>query len=871
VTSYEYDSLGRLIQTGYTPVNGVATTSSETYDSAGNKASETDQLGRVTSYKYDDAGDLVEVDQPAVPNPSNTAQMVTPVTKYTFDNFGDELTQTDANSNVTKYTYDENGNMLTETLPNGESESWTYDQFGRALTHVDFDHNATGYTYDTSTAHGGRETGEYFFSPNVTFQNNSGQIITTSASQSTLYTYTALGQPYVVTDDSGATTYTYDADGNILEENTPEGIIQYGYNALDQHIATWTDTTGASNTGEMLESYSYDDLGRLSGMTVSRLNGANTSSALNTVYGYDGNGNKVYESDPNGDVTNYTYDALNRLTAETVKNDGTTLYSVAYTLNLDGTRHSATENNDGTSIVTTWTYDNDDRLTSEVQTSGGNYTDTYTYDLDGNRLTKSHTVSGSGAETTTYTYNSDNELTQQVDSVTGTINYAYDANGSQTNNGTNIYVYDLRNKLTKIENEAGTTVLTTYVYDDAGNRVQETTGGTTTYYLTDANNPTGYAEPIEAWTVTAGGSRSSAMIAMTYLIGDRVIGQANSSSNVSYLVVDGVDNTRLLVNSSGSATATFNYDAFGDPVGSWSLTSASTVILFQQTMFDAASGLNIAGDGGREERIGSDDFIERDPPGYSSNENPITLDSYLLDGADSINMIDPTGHDGLLDTSLAVGGAAGLQAIGLPAVAAVETAATATVEAANFAGSAALLLARGLTYTAALYGAVTALYDAAQASRTMIEQAVDQAIWDAIVTDAKLNVVMTQAVFTDLDNLTEEKLGRHLYLHYSFESQAVSLTVGMRPGSYVTTDIYPTGWDAHNYLSLPSTNIQDAEYIVLPNSGFDPTYIGEVKAAQDDAGRLLEGGGDEYILPKGSGGAGTVFGPVLLPPGNVPE
>jgi YD repeat-containing protein len=63
VTSYEYDSLGRLIQTGYTPVNGVATTSSETYDSAGNKASETDQLGRTTDYKYDNAGDLIEVDQ----------------------------------------------------------------------------------------------------------------------------------------------------------------------------------------------------------------------------------------------------------------------------------------------------------------------------------------------------------------------------------------------------------------------------------------------------------------------------------------------------------------------------------------------------------------------------------------------------------------------------------------------------------------------------------------------------------------------------------------------------------------------------------------------------------------------------------------
>jgi hypothetical protein len=32
----------------------------------------------------------------------------------------------------------------------------------------------------------------------------------------------------------------------------------------------------------------------------------------------------------------------------------------------------------------------------------------------------------------------------------------------------------------------------TYYYDDAENRVQETTGGATTFYLTDTVNPTGW-------------------------------------------------------------------------------------------------------------------------------------------------------------------------------------------------------------------------------------------------------------------------------------------------------------------------------------------------------------------------------------------
>jgi hypothetical protein len=67
-------------------------------------------------------------------------------------------------------------------------------------------------------------------------------------------------------------------------------------------------------------------------------------------------------------------------------------------------------------------------------------------------------------------------------------------------------------------------------------------------------------------------------------------------------------------------------------------------------MVDPASGLNFDGD--REEKIGQDSFIEADSPGYSSNDSPITLNAYLLDGADSINNIDLNGHDFGLDDLL---------------------------------------------------------------------------------------------------------------------------------------------------------------------------------------------------------------------------
>jgi hypothetical protein len=162
----------------------------------------------------------------------------------------------------------------------------------------------------------------------------------------------------------------------------------------------------------------------------------------------------------------------------------------------------------------------------------------------------------------------------------------------------------------------------------------------TTYYLTDDQNPTGYAKPIEVRVGSTTGTPTT-----TYIIGDRVIGQ-DSSGTITYLLVDGLDNTRAVVSASGHVNSVINYDAFGNVLGTtYSLSNLPpTDFLFQQTMFDVQSGLNIFGDGTREEQVGMDNFIEADSPGYSNNDDPITLNSYLLDGANPINNIDPSGH-----------------------------------------------------------------------------------------------------------------------------------------------------------------------------------------------------------------------------------
>ncbi len=302
------------------------------------------------------------------------------------------------------------------------------------------------------------------------------------------------------------------------------------------------------------------------------------------------------------------------------------------------------------------------RLTKETLNSSSdptqNYTDQFTYDLVGNRLQSVHTGPGNGPdETVNNTYNGDDELTKELDVISGVsteTDLKYDLNGSLTTGttGPNVttYGYDARNKMASAVVNGATT---TYVCDDAGNRVAETTNSGTcqaaaTLYLTDDANPTGYAQPIE--------QKSSAAAAptVTYIIGDRVLAQADPSGAVSYLLTDGHGSTRALANSAGAVTQTFNYTAFGGALGfnpsATGTIGNTTVFLFGgDAVYDPASGLYMNGDDTRDRLPGAAGFVEADPQGYSNNQDPITLHKYLYGNANAVNGSDPTGHFDWLD------------------------------------------------------------------------------------------------------------------------------------------------------------------------------------------------------------------------------
>ena len=217
-TAYEYDSAGNLTLTTYDDGSFVK----DQYDAFGHKTAESQQALAGTpdstlvwtTYKYDVNGNLTEVDQPQVPNPTNPGQMVTPITQYTYDQQGHELTQTDANNHTTSFTYDAFGNQLTRTLPGEEVSKQFYDTYGRLDHSLDFDGNQTQYHYDDLN----RVT-EIDYTP-------AGA---SSPDETVSYSYDGLGQKTLAVDQTYTmgqfaatvtTKYAYDAQGNLTSTET---------------------------------------------------------------------------------------------------------------------------------------------------------------------------------------------------------------------------------------------------------------------------------------------------------------------------------------------------------------------------------------------------------------------------------------------------------------------------------------------------------------------------------------------------------------------------------------------------------------------------------------------------------------------------
>jgi RHS repeat-associated protein len=336
---------------------------------------------------------------------------------------------------------------------------------------------------------------------------------------------------------------------------------------------------------------------------------------------------------PNGLQSSFTYDTQNRVTA--LSNA-----AASYTYTLDGTvgnRKGVTERlaTQTHPRIVGWGYDNIYRLTNEnISADPNSKTGSVTYGLDpvGNRLSLGLSQ---GSNLPVISPIQPNSISYDHDDRLSTENY--DPNGNTLTTAGKTFAYDFENRLKSLNNGA-----VTIQYDADGNRVAKTVAGVTTRYLVDDLNPTGYAQVVEEVTGTTA--------SRTYTYGLQRISQNQQIANAwtpSFYGYDGGGTVRLLTDSTGTVTDTYDYDAWGNTVNTTG--STPNVYLYRGEHYDADLDLYYLR--ARYFNPLSGRFLTRDPEA-GRIKVPASLHKYLYSVGDPINVSDPTGRAPLSEQGL---------------------------------------------------------------------------------------------------------------------------------------------------------------------------------------------------------------------------
>ncbi len=492
-TTYNLANKVSTILASDTKDRGLAYTVSYTYDGLGRKVSETNAAGAVTTYYYDNAGNLLKT---TVKKDSTSAEQIIKIS--TYDLAGNITTVTDGNGKVTTYEYNQMNKVRKVTYP-GDSTiaaytiSYQYDVMGNLKQTIDSLGKVTMYTYDNQ----GRLL-------STTEQASDGSSAITTSTR-----YDRNGNKRFVLDGNGNTTEnTYDELNRLVSTlvkvtsngNTTTETITYGYDAKGNKTSV-TDWMGN------VTQYIYDPLNRLIkkidayGKTIESLeyydNGAQSKSydALNncTQYFYDKNKKLIKTIDPENHVTLTSYDALGNTASKT----------------------------DGDNNVTRYFYDEFNNVVKVI--NANNETTSYTYDLNGNMLSQ---TDGRG-NTSLYEYNVANKLIRRIDNGGRAGNdgsYSYDASKTES------YIYYADGNLKSKTDRNG--LVTNYNYDIHGRKLSMSVGSINISYTYDNNG--------NQLTI----SDSTGTTTRTYDELNRVISKTVPSigkSNYAYDIITGMD------------------------------------------------------------------------------------------------------------------------------------------------------------------------------------------------------------------------------------------------------------------------------------------------------------------------------------------
>jgi RHS repeat-associated protein len=278
--TFNYDAAGRV-----SSVATPTTTTNYGYDSTtGLLASSALVGGETVAYSY--AG-------PLLTNVAWTGTVAGSV-GHTYNNNFHVTTRTINGASAIAYKYDNDGLMtgagamtlargMTDGLLNGTTlglatDSLTYDTFG--------DVNAYSATYNGAAVYGAQFTRNAL--GRITAQSETVGGVTTAYA----YTFDTAGRLTTVSKNGTVvSTYVYDGNSNRTSAVTASGTANATFDAQDRQLTNGTT------------SYTYTPNGEVA---------TQTSGGQVTSYQYDGTGNLISVTMPNGTKVNYILDGKNR-------------------------------------------------------------------------------------------------------------------------------------------------------------------------------------------------------------------------------------------------------------------------------------------------------------------------------------------------------------------------------------------------------------------------------------------------------------------------------------------------------------------------------------------------------------------------------
>ena len=573
-TTHTHDDQYRLV----TAQSALSTTETFKYDDDDNLIEYTDQVGNTWRYEYDDSGNITYRADPV----DGTSYDGIDETFWRYDDENHVISMTNSLGNTTRYAYDEQGNRLHTYFPDGGVITNTYTSDGQIKTRTDQNGHTTTYEYYPDTGdlwkvidplgnttiyeydELGRKTAEIDANSNRTeFRyNGHDQLIERidPYGDSMHYHYDRDGRLTDEWDRNGAhTQYEYSESSGLLIKiiDAEGGVTEYGYNEMNLRI--WMRDPNGNQTD-----YVYDADYNL----VEEIGPAPTSGAErpHTYYFYDSRGNKVREIDPAGNVTHYTYDANNRLKYVRDAEGNVTEYCY-------DTEDQLVTTFDPRRAETRTVYDAMGRRVATINALGKPFT--YTYNLAGQLVAEVKPYDALAGEfyTTTYEYDPAGRRTAVINPLGNARRYGYDAVGNtivitDANGNVTRREYDKNNRLVVVTDALSSTVR--YGYDAEGNRtvVTDTMGNVTRYGYDLLGRTVVITDPlghVTRYGYDANGNQISVTNAISgttrygYDALDRLIWERDPLGHTTSYGYDAVGNRTVITDAEGNVTR-YGYD-----------------------------------------------------------------------------------------------------------------------------------------------------------------------------------------------------------------------------------------------------------------------------------------------------------------------